>query len=147
MLNEMATDVFEEIDVEHRELEEKYEVIHAAIAAGPSALTSVCNRLTDLAVELERHFENEEEAGYFTEIIDLAPHLSHRAERLEAEHEQLLRQLRQLQCHVAATQDADQRYELICRILPGFIAACRKHEHCETELVQEAWLTDIGACD
>ena len=146
-MNELATDVFQEVDVEHRELEEKYEVIHAAIAAGPSALTSVCNRLTDLAVDLERHFANEEEAGYFTEIIEMAPHLSHRAELLEAEHEQLLRQLRELQRHVAASTDCAQKYELLCRIIPGFIAACRKHEHCETELIQEAWLTDIGVGD
>lgn len=146
-VTEISAEVFQEIDAEHRELERTYEAIREFLADAPEHVDVLRKSLAELSLELSRHFKREEDGGYFTDIIDIAPRLSHQATALESEHEKLLIRLQQLEDRLNVAASRAEQDQLIHHDLPAFINACRTHEHRETELVQEAWLTDIGIGD
>ena len=56
----------------------------------PKALAELLGRLRD---QLATHFSLEEFFGYFDDALDVAPHLSERADVLRAEHGELFMQL------------------------------------------------------
>lgn len=144
---EISVDVFQEIDAEHRKLERTYETIKDFLEDAPDHAGVLRKSLTELALELSRHFKREEDGGYFTDIIEIAPRLSPQAIALESEHVQLLKRLQQLQDRLSAAASRAEQYQLIHHDLPVFINACQTHEHREAALVQDAWLTDIGTGD
>ena len=145
MTTTVTPNVLHEIDAEHQELEKKYRDIRDILTRRPARVELLRVRLAELATELKRHFDREEASGYFTEIIEMAPHLSTQAETLELEHGELLEQLQRLRARFSSDLAMAERDELVHGELPGFLDACRTHEYRETELVQEAWLTDLGA--
>lgn len=146
-VTEISVEVFQEIDAEHRELERTYETIRAFLADDPEHMDVLRKSLTELSFELRRHFKREEDGGYFTDIMEIAPRLSDQATALESEHEQLLIRLQQLEDRLSVAASRAEQHQLIHHDLPAFINACQTHEHRETAIVQEAWLTDIGTGD
>lgn len=146
MTTRITDDVFQEIDSEHRELERQYSEFDAFLGGEAVQTPLLRRKLAELAVILKCHFQHEEEEGYFEEIIAVAPRLSYEAEELEAEHDALLGRLEYLDDQLTTTVDADD-FTRLRKDFTDFIAACRAHEHRETALVQEAWLTEIGTGD
>lgn len=147
MTTKVTVEVFQEIDVEHRELERQYAAFEALLNSKSVRVTILRRRLNELAGILKSHFEREEEQGYFKEVVEMAPRLSHRAEKIEAEHEALLGRLGHLDDQLSTTADVEDELTKLRDEFCQFIEACRAHEHRETELVQEAWLTEIGEGD
>ena len=147
MTTKITIEVFQEIDSEHRELERQYAAFDAFLGGEAVRVPILRRRLAELATFLKCHFENEEEDGYFEEIIAIAPRLSHEAEELEIEHDALLGRLEYLDDLLSTTVDATVEMAMLRQEFGEFIEACRAHEHRETALVQEAWLTEIGTGD
>ncbi|MCA9047145.1 MAG: hemerythrin domain-containing protein [Planctomycetaceae bacterium] len=144
MLTKVTGEVFREIDSEHQELERQYAAFDEFLNGEHVQCVLLRRRLAELAVILKCHFEHEEEEGYFAEIIALAPRLSYEAEELEAEHDALLGRLEYLDDQLTTVPDDPCEIAKLRQEFADFIASCRDHEHRETALVQEAWLTDIG---
>lgn len=147
MTIQVTSTVFENIDGEHRDLERQYAAFDLLLDSETLRINILRKRLKELAAVLRSHFEREEEQGYFAEITQLAPRLSHCAQALEEEHDALLMRLVQLDDQLAATADVESEVAELRQEFTQFIKACRSHEHRETALVQEAWLTEIGTGD
>lgn len=144
LLQETAIDVIAD---EHRELEALYERIRATLADRGECLKTVQELFDELADRVRRHFANEETGGYFHEIVELAPRLSSRADRLEREHAELLEIAEQLSRNIRHACETQIWWFAIRVDFERFIERCERHEAAENALVQDAYLQDIGALD
>ena len=147
MRTQVIVEVLQEIDSEHQELEALYCEFDAFLYSEPACVPILRKRLGELTAILKSHFEHEEEGGYFEEITSMAPRLSHAAQELENEHDVLLARLEHLANRLSTTVDRAGELAALRQEFGEFIQACRTHEHRETALVQEAWLTEIGTGD
>ena len=106
--------------------------------------------LGQLRDQLATHFALEESFGYFEQAVDVAPHLSERADVLRSEHQSLSRAICDL------TDEAEQ----LCFTKPAgnvhgplglryrtFHQQFEVHEAGENELIQQAYNDDLGVGD
>lgn len=138
---------FADIDHDHHALERQYTILDQVLAVRGVRLGILRGRLTELSDVLQAHFRKEEREGYFADIVQLAPRLSRQADALEAEHRTLLGQLSDLRDLFAAASEFAPVPFALRQAFADFVQACRDHEHRETELVQDAWLTELGGGD
>lgn len=144
LISECAIDAIAE---EHHELEALYERICNTLADRSECLETVRDLFQEMAQRVRRHFENEEQGGYFREIVELAPRCADKADQLEREHAELMEVAEQLARDIRHARET-QVWRLAIRLdFENFIRRCEEHEAAETELVQEAYLQDIGAQD
>jgi hypothetical protein len=144
MVTAVSAAVFQEIDTEHRELDGLYAQIRVSLNDGLARPGVIRKWLTELSLKLSSHFEREEAEGYFDEIVELAPRLSSAAEALQREHSELLNRLDRLHELLSPPDNGLANLELIRQEFEAFLCDCDQHENCETALVQEAYLIDIG---
>ncbi|MBD3334834.1 MAG: hypothetical protein GF355_04910 [Candidatus Eisenbacteria bacterium] len=102
-------------------------------------LNELLGRLDSLIPHLENHFRCEETQGLHEEIVDVAPNLEPKVQRLLSEHSQLLQTAGELrgitQSLVDTTQCQQARlYDRITQLLAVF----REHEAHERTLFLEA---------
>jgi chromosome segregation ATPase len=93
---------------------------------------------------LERHVEEADApAGLLAQIMDAAPWLSPRAQRLRAEHNDLLDRARDLLAR------ADEGHDLTSLVLEArsLSAQISEHRHHGTTLLQDAYALDLAAGD
>lgn len=93
--------------------------------------------LDDLAVTLDEHFAIEEEGGYLSNVLEVAPHYGRIVKELQQQHIALRDQLAQLRTE--ADVDVDQ--------LRVFLEAVEAHEHAENAVAQSAFLIDLAPGD
>ena len=106
--------------------------------------------LCELRDQLALHFALEEAYGYFEDPVDVAPQLSKRAGKLRAEHKSLYADFCRLIDRAEQMFYDGQQAELTIWIGPHFLRAAgslRSHEARETELLYEAYDSDIGVGD
>lgn len=132
---------------EHRELEALYGRIRARLADKGECLKTVQALFDELVSRVRTHFATEEYGGYFREIVELAPRLSSRADRLEREHGELLAIAEQLAKDIRHACES-RIWRFAIRVdFERFLHRCQEHEAAENTLVQDAYLQDIGALD
>lgn len=147
MTMSVSFDIFHEIDAEHRALDREYADLRTAVRDSVDRPQVLRRRFLQLASLLRYHFAREEEAGYFDEIVELAPRLAGQIDALRDEHEQLLHRLQQFDQQIVSMSNVSADYEMFRRDFGRFLDDCLEHEARETTLVQEAYLTDIGTGD
>lgn len=117
---------------------------------GPFHCRHMVEKLSELRDQLALHFALEEAYGYFDDPVEVAPHLSHAAESLRAEHRRLYMQLTTLVERAERLLHTDQLTTLALWIGPDFLefdANLRDHESRENELIYEAYDQDLGGGD
>lgn len=137
---------------DHREVRRALETVSRAIQEIPASTspTVVAARACVVAFErLERvlvaHFDHEEaEAGFFAEVLGMAPTLARELDALRQEHPRLAEQIEGV---VEAARWAGLSSQSWGRVSQGFEAFVRqleRHESAEDLLVADALLTDEG---
>jgi hypothetical protein len=122
----------------------------ASLEQGERATNQRHECLRDLA-ELEsallRHFALEEAGGSLAEVLRVAPRYFDRAEKLQAQHPSLARELRDL-CELGEISGRSLEHwsELEWR-LAAFARCLHDHESAENEIASRAFLEDIGSSD
>ncbi len=99
--------------------------------------------LSSVARRLEKHFEFEESAGYFAEVLELDPNRNRQVERLHDEHSHMRDELRKARQMIV---EGTQR-EAIRSLLNDVLALQQDHEVRETELLIDVFNTDTGCGD
>ncbi len=99
-------------------------------------------QLASFDAALNLHFAQEEDGGYFSDVLAVAPRLSRRATKLEQAHAGLRRQVAELRARVADTATAWDDLQDRFRLLFGEL---RSHEVAEDDLVHEAFKRDLGS--
>lgn len=108
--------------------------------------------LTFVAQSLERHLTRlmalEEQDGYMTAALKIAPHLAPQIDSLREEHGKFRSTVRTVVGRLETTKAGDQGgLEESCRTLSNLLSSVDSHSHRETALMQEAMLRDEGAAD
>ena len=119
----------------------------SAAKAGQRQLVGLFGRLRD---QLAMHFALEEAFGYFEDPMEVAPHLSQRANDLRAQHGRLYVLIRDLADHAEQAlygEDHSDSPKQIATLFNAFYAELQEHESCENELILEAFNDDIGVAD
>ncbi|NMC21227.1 MAG: hypothetical protein GYA33_12505 [Thermogutta sp.] len=133
---------------EHERIEALLEEVDAALGKRDRPTKEVIRLLSELPVHLEAHFAFEEAGRFFDEGMLRAPHLRPKADKILAEHAPLVEAAKSLAADAAANeQSAPDWWE---RVRDRFLALkndLSRHEHAENDLVQEAYVQDIGARD
>jgi hypothetical protein len=97
---------------------------------------------------LAEHFRYEEEGGYLSEAVLVAPRLVERAKILESQHKPIL-DLLESYCHKTCADGVEPQvwWATAKEAFLEFEKAIAQHEHEENLLIQEAFLADLGAKD
>jgi len=137
----------EQIEEEHRQIGEMFEVIRSTMAGGRQNLPLVRKQLHELTELLMAHFEHEEEGGYFAEVNEMAPHLTTAVDTLRDEHLTLLQNVLELRKNVNSAPDAGLWWRAIRFDFEMFYRRCKQHELDEQFLLQDAYTQDLAAVD
>lgn len=110
-----------------------------------SGIAELAAGLSRVQGDVAAHFESEEQGGYMSDVIDRAPQVNARVQKLLAEHTRLLRSLEQL---IAASRAGSAGTIAPLRQRTAhWIAAVREHEAAENRLVQKVYSRDECAED
>jgi hypothetical protein len=139
--------VFAAVCREHRALANKLADILQVCAGGIVSAEEIAGLLFDLHDALKEHFSNEEFRGFFREVTARAPHLMPEANKLCAEHLEMLHTARELaQFAIAGGGSHCWWHELNSRFLV-FANQLQGHEHEEDSLLEQACKEDFGVND
>jgi hypothetical protein len=139
------TSIAEALNRAHVALMKDLNKLHeAAKSDSGEGVVALIARLGDTRAHLMEHFRFEEQNGYLDVVGKCEPRLQHVIEQLAAEHRQLQRTLDQLIADARAAGNCDDsiRDKIRC-----WINEVRQHEARETDLVQDAFYTEIAAED
>lgn len=140
-------EVFEEVCREHRVLGGKLARIRNICSGAITSGEEVAAMLLDLHDALREHFLNEEFHGFFSEVIARVPAMTGEANKLCAEHRQMLQTATELMRFAAAGSASHEWWrELNTRFLV-FADQLQRHEQDEDALLQRAYQEDIGVND
>lgn len=108
-------------------------------AEGQPASESPERLLRDIYRILPEHFALEEQGGYFSDLLSVAPDLAERATELQAHHQLLIPQLeRLLSCFADAPGGARPDPEDRLGLVRQFVDSLRAHEEGEDALMRAA---------
>jgi hypothetical protein len=153
-MNEQATrnlgtshEVFEAVCREHQALGGKVARIRQALSGDVLTGEEIAAMLFDFNDSLKEHFSNEEFRGFFGEVTARAPNLNPAANKLCAEHLEMLHTAKQIaQFALAGGGSRCWWHELNTWFL-AFAEQLKRHEHDEDALLQRAYQEDIGVND
>lgn len=139
----------EQIRAQHFELGRLIRALEKAFAALASECEDearsrhVLALLEDLDRALPEHFALEERGGYFFEVVEVAPRLRPRAERLQRSHVEFREQSRAVLELARSAVGAPDKWERWKQLTAEFLKRLRQHEADENELVREAFRDDL----
>lgn len=133
---------------EHERIEALLEELETAFSKRDRPPSEVIRLLSELPVHLEAHFAFEEAGRFFDHGMLRAPHLQPKADKILAEHSPLVEAAKALAKHTAEDDRSSpgwwdrgrDRFQVVKSELT-------RHEHAENDLVQEAYIQDLGAHD
>lgn len=145
---EITSSFADKLTHEHVSLLEQLAALEEEI--GPrkaDSIESLLRHLREAQVRLQRHFHFEEQGGYMSQLLADAPHLTHAAQALLAEHVRISADLESLITATASFQ-VDSLVTPPLRVqLRQWVLRVRDHEARENRLTQKACNEDIGADD
>ncbi|MDP6444615.1 MAG: hemerythrin domain-containing protein [Pirellulaceae bacterium] len=136
-----------DIHDEHRHLRRLLGQIAAVLSAGQAPRATMASHFCDLRDQIARHFDHEEDGGFFHAELEEAPWLHERANTLLEQHPQFLAMLDDL-CSVAQCgADSREWWDEIATLFDSFMRQFSQHEEDENTLMQDALSRDVGAED
>ncbi len=133
---------------EHERIEGILAELDTALANRDRQPKEVIRLLSELTVHLEAHFAFEEAERFFDEGMLRAPHLQPKADKILAEHAPLVEAAKALAAEAESEDHASPDWwERVRARYSDFKNDLARHEHAENELVQEAYVQDLGARD
>lgn len=138
---------------EHDEIDTLCEQLSRQVAMVPRVvsepwLKDVRSSFGEFADHLLTHMKLEEQDGYMTSLVDKHPRLSSRVEKLQTEHEDFRRLLKQLQSNISeAGPENLLMIRDFCHRVRDLLHYFEHHERTENDLVELAITQDIGTKD
>jgi len=103
--------------------------------------------LEQLTIEVREHMEFEERGGYLAPVQQRMPELFGTIEQMRGEHTVLQSKLAQILTDARTRPGVYEFREEVSPQLQHWLDSMRDHERRENMLVQDAFSTDISACD
>jgi iron-sulfur cluster repair protein YtfE (RIC family) len=96
---------------------------------------------------LAEHFAAEEQDGYLSSALAVAPNLQRQVNELQSQHGHLLEALNDLINRLKMSEPPFQSWQAAYRELEAILADLRRHERAENETAQAAFGNDLAAAD
>ena len=141
------TDGHSQVHGEHGHLRHLTDSILETMTARASSCQVIADMFSELNEHTLEHFRHEESGGYFSEALERAPRLSERADELLGQHPVIVEQLDELQTHATKPSSNETWWNELEQMFQRFLEVFEEHEVGENELLQNAFLVDIGAED
>lgn len=138
-------EIIDKIIQEHAALRDKLSRIHTILADPVPASDEIEALLREFLNTLVIHFANEEDEGFFDEVVSRAPQLADQAARLGAEHRQLEHETVELSQFAAAGSPSMPWWRELssrCHVLSKKLM---RHESEENRLMQRAFQEEVAA--
>jgi len=132
---------------DHQALKDLLARIERALHKRDLAVSEVGKLLGELGYRLVKHFELEEQGGYFAEALLQAPRLVARANELLAQHPKMCTRANDLLQLAGAEENAEAWWQKTQERFLAFKEELMMHEIKEDSLLQDAYQQDIGAND
>ena len=132
---------------EHAELKSLLDEIRWTLFEQQADPPIIAGLLRQFSAHVLTHFGHEEQGGYFSEVVLIAPRLNAKVQSLLAQHTLFREQLSGMCQHVEQGDSSDEWYAELRSKFEHFTERFLRHEHAEDHLVQEAYDRDIGAED
>lgn len=131
---------------DHKALKDQMAKIELTLQERNVSIAEASRVLAQFGDRLVQHFALEEEGGYFAEAMLQAPQLVSQANALMDQHAQLCTKIRNLAVISTSVED-EGRWKEIQNRFAQFLAELRIHERSEDDLLQKAYVDDLGAHD
>ena len=105
-------------------------------------------QLRDFQNQLQKHFDLEEDGGYNTDLIQIAPRLSTQVAHLEEDHRKIISDLNHILDNMKRINEVQS--PMILRIkdrVDALLFFIKDHESKENAIIQEAYYQDFGIGD
>ncbi|MFO0915652.1 MAG: hemerythrin domain-containing protein [Pirellulales bacterium] len=135
------------IGEEHGELNSAIEALQEALVKRSAAPGQLLATFQELARCVRRHFEHEEEGGYFANVLETAPWLRDRVGELLRDHPEMTRQLDVLLEYTGRGTPNGRWWDSLDEMFTRFRETFGAHETAENNLLQESICRDVGTKD
>ncbi len=136
---------------EHRELMQHLSRVqqwcHESTEADTNRFEIFSTQLEDLRETLMEHFQEEEDGGYLSPALEVAPRFSRDAQELLQQHQEFLNRLDSLVNQLKSDQQGADVWSGVQAEFDEFLVNLRKHEGAENAIVQSAFGDDVGTGD
>jgi hemerythrin len=132
---------------EHEALANLYAQILDALQAAPGQLFPAIGLLDDLVVRLVEHFAHEEQGGYYSYVVEMAPWQASTVNELKRQHAVFLRLVVRIARVVRLANKSKHWSEAARKDFAEFLRRIVEHEAREYRLVQEVYILDVAAAD
>jgi hemerythrin len=139
-----TTDLAAEALAAHEKLMQHLQELEAR-AGHETGLAELAAGLSRVRSDVTAHFEFEQQGGYMSDVLDRAPHMCPRIDKLLAQHAELLESLDEL--ITRARGGTEQTIASLRQRTAQWIAAVRAHESAENRLVQKVFSREECAED
>jgi DnaK suppressor protein len=115
--------------------------------ARPDSLASTFALLSDLGRQLPERFRLEEQGGYLAEALSVAPRFSRRATELMQEHASFSRRIGSIVKAAEAADSHAAEWRVVQDDFRQLSLELLAHEQSEADIVESAFLDDVGGAD
>ncbi len=143
----LSPKALDQIGEEHEILAQLYERILQSLDAGPRCLPATADLVDELAEKLALHFTHEEDGGYYSHVIDVAPWRANAVDALKQQHADLLTAIERIADGIRLARQSPIWWAAIQQEFAAFLRRCADHESRENRLVQEVYVLDVAAAD
>lgn len=104
--------------------------------------------LRDFKNALQKHFDLEEEGGFMTDVVKIAPQNINAVQKLESEHETMNAMMKEILTALKNQEEKDDlKLETLRRRIGEFFEVLESHEAAEGNLIESTYLQDEGMAD
>jgi len=143
----LTPETLDAIGNEHEALTEFYEQILNTLQEVPCQRLPACALLDQLAEKLDKHFMHEEEGGYYSHVLEIAPWRAATVEELKRQHADLSRAVAQIARGARVAEESLQSWAVVRKDFDAFLRRCVEHEANEERVIQETYLLDVAAAE
>lgn len=104
--------------------------------------------LRDFKNALQKHFDLEEEGGFMTDVVKIAPQNISAVQKLESEHETMNAMMEEILTSLKDQKEKDDlKLEALRQCIGEFFEVLESHEAAEGDLIESTYLQDEGMAD
>ena len=144
---ELNHEFFEQVRQDHEVLRTWLGKLHHALTERSATAPDVAALFDGLIEHVDRHFEDEENGGFFDQVVAQAPRFADRTTALRDDHVELRKQVRGLAEVARSAEASDAWWKQLDEGFHEFSKSLMHHENLENELLQDTYDEDVGSKD
>jgi iron-sulfur cluster repair protein YtfE (RIC family) len=146
-LSPSELEIHERIRQEHDRLRDLLGQISREMSSHRGSAAGLTRQFRSLRDQLQAHFIEEEDHGFFDQITDHAPRFAGQTQKLCDEHVDMLEKVDKLVTRSGQGDGSDEWWSDLVSAFHDLSRELMQHEHEENDLLQQAYEDDIGEKD